>query len=95
MSHITNRERRKLGRVQNKILHDRYLFSLWKFLSKDCQAQSVTEEATVGLPLDSTLAVWNTVTAAVKVKISQECSASEGPNGAQLSTQLWLTAALM
>lgn len=86
MSHITSRERRKLGRVRNKILHNRYLFSLWKFLPKDCQAQSVTEEATAGLPLDSTLAVWSTVTAVVTVKISQECSASEGPNGAQSST---------
>lgn len=57
--------------------------------------QSVTEEATVGLPLDSALAVWTMVTAVVKMKISQQYSTSEGPKGAWLSTQLWLIAALM
>lgn len=46
-------------KIWNEILHDRYLFSLWEFPSKDCQAQSVTDEATVGLSLDSTLAVWS------------------------------------
>lgn len=61
MSHITNRERRKLGRVWNKILHDRYLCALWEFPSKDCQTQSVTDEATGGRPLHSALAVWSTV----------------------------------